>query len=121
MESVDQEQQQSMSVEMKQQQQQQQQQSVPVEVKEDPTEVRYVLTQKGGQALLYGGHCFYKVRDGENRKTFWRCSKYRTESCEVRVTTLEDQVVGIRGQHKHPAENNSDRIRASSETQLVCG
>lgn len=93
---------------------------VPVEVKEDPTEVRYVLTQKGGQALLYGGHCFYKVRDGENRKTFWRCSKYRTESCEVRVTTLDNQVVGVRGQHKHPAENNSDRIRVSSEAQSVC-
>ena len=93
---------------------------VAVEVKEDPTEVRYVLTQKGGQALLYGGHCFYKVRDGENRKTFWRCSKYRTESCEVRVTTLENQVVGVRGQHKHPAENNSDRIRVSSEAQSVC-
>ncbi|CAI8030296.1 hypothetical protein GBAR_LOCUS17176 [Geodia barretti] len=109
MESVDREHQQPMEVKPHQQ---------PVEIKEDPTEVRYVLTQKGGQALLYGGHCFYKVRDGENRKTFWRCSKYRTESCEVRVTTLEDQVVGIRGQHKHPAENNSDRIRASSETQL---
>ena len=121
MESVDQERQ-PMTVEIKpQQQQQQQQQQMQAEVKEDPTEVRYVLTQKGGQALLYGGHCFYKVRDGENRKTFWRCSKYRTESCEVRVTTLEDQVVGVRGQHRHPAENNSDRIRASSETQLVCG
>ena len=95
-------------------------QPLSVEVKEDPTKVQYVLTQKGGQALLYGGHCFYKVRDGENRKTFWRCSKYRTESCEVRVTTLEDQVVGIRGQHKHPAENNSDRIR-TSETHSVGG
>lgn len=83
------------------------------------TDVRYVLTQKGGQALLYLGHCFYKVRDGENRKTFWRCSKYRTESCEVRVTTHEDQVVSIRGQHNHPAESNPDRIRASSDMQQV--
>ena len=106
------------SVEEKQQQQQQQQPVTAVDVKEDPTEVRYVLTQKGGQALLYGGHCFHRVRDGENRKTFWRCSKSRTtESCEVGVTTLENHVVGVRGQHNHPAEYNSDRIRASSEIQ----
>ena len=93
---------------------------VAMEVKEESSEVRYVLTQKGGQALLYAGHCFYKVRDGEKRKTFWRCSKYRTETCEVRVTTHEDQVISVRGHHNHPPESNIDRIRASSETQLVC-
>ena len=95
----------------------------PVDAKECEnrvsTEVRYVLTQKGGQALLYCGYCFYKVRDGENRKTFWRCSKYRTESCEVRVTTQEDRVVSIRGEHNHTPEHDPDRKHATSESQLV--
>lgn len=95
----------------------------PVDAKEcesrGSTDVRYVLTQKGGQALLYCGYCFYKVRDGENRKTFWRCSKYRTESCEVRVTTQEDRVVSIRGEHNHPPEHDPDRKHVSSESQLV--
>ena len=93
----------------------------PADVKEQEseshayTELRYVLTQKGGHALLYSGYCFYKVRDGENRKTFWRCSKYRTESCEVRVTTQDDRVVSIRGEHKHPSEPDIERKHTSSE------
>ena len=90
----------------------------PTDVKEQESEsheLRYVLTQKGGQALLYSGYCFYKVRDGENRKTFWRCSKYRTESCEVRVTTQDERVVSIRGEHKHPSEPDIERKNTSFE------
>ena len=65
---------------------------------------KFVLTQKGGQALMHAGYVYLKIREGDNGKAFWRCSKHRIETCEARVTSIGNSIESIRGTHNHPPE-----------------
>lgn len=71
---------------------------------------RFVLTRKGGQALMYKGYAFCKVREGENGRVFWRCTKAVDRGCKVRITTLSERVESCRNEHNHLTEEEENEV-----------
>ncbi len=64
-------------------------------------ELKFVLTQKGGHALMYDGYVYYKIRDGGNGRIFWRCT-HHSRGCEARLTTISNKrVESHRNEHDH--------------------
>lgn len=78
---------------------------------EEP-EFKLVLTQKGGQALMYNGYMYYKIRDGEKGRVWWRCVKFHSSSwaCEARLTTLGHKVESTRKEHNHLPEHLESEV-----------
>ena len=68
-------------------------------------ELKFVLTQKGGQALMHGRFIYYKIRDGVNGRVFWRCTRH-SKGCEARLTTLGQSVECQRNEHNHQPDDN---------------
>ena len=38
----------------------------------------FVKTHRGGMALHYEGHKYFKIREGRDGVLFWRCSLHKT-------------------------------------------
>lgn len=47
-----------------------------------------IISSKGGNVLLYGGHRFHKHVNNKNGTTLWRCENYKTtkSKCTGSVT-----------------------------------
>ena len=71
---------------------------------------KYAYTRRGGLALLWNGYFHYKVRGEHTGRVFWRCVK---SSCKVRLSTVNDKIVGCRGEHDHPTEREESDVCGS--------
>jgi len=74
-------------------------------------ECKYVLTRKGYRALMYKGCVFCKVREGDNGRVFWRCTKAADRNCKVRITTINEKIESCRNEHNHLSEEEENEVK----------
>lgn len=68
---------------------------------------KYVSTRKGGNALMHNGYAYYKVRNGENGRVFWKCVKL---DCKARISTVNDYIASCRHEHNHLTEEEENKV-----------
>lgn len=72
-----------------------------------PPKDRSVECNLKRKKIIYAGHTFYKHTQTA-QKIHWRCSKFRTSQCIVRLHTDKDGAIrSIRGSHNHPPDTKN--------------
>lgn len=56
---------------------------------------------------MHEGYAFYKVRNGENGRTFWRCVK---STCKARISTVDNHIDSLRNEHNHLTEEEENEV-----------
>ena len=56
---------------------------------------------------MHDGYAFYKVRNGENGRAFWRCVK---STCRARISTVDNTIDSIRNEHNHITEDEENKV-----------
>ena len=83
-------------------------------------ECKYVLTRKGCKALMYRGCVFCKVREGDNGRVFWRCTKAADRNCKVRITTVNEKIESCRNEHNHLSEEEENEVKKQIIIMSCC-
>ena len=60
----------------------------------------FVKTHRGGMALHYEGHKYFKIQEGRDGLLFWKCSLHKT-GCMAKATSEGTSVI-VRQEHNHP-------------------
>lgn len=71
----------------------------------------YVAGQRGKPKLVVEGNSFFRTK-GDGKRTYWSCSKYKSQNCKCKVITTENSMV-IKftfRHHTHPPERLPDEI-----------
>lgn len=69
----------------------------------------YVAGQRGKPKLVVEGNTFFRTK-GDERRTYWSCSKYKSKNCKCKViTTANSMVIKFTFRHHtHPPEIQPD-------------
>ena len=60
----------------------------------------FTTSSKGKPILVVDGYEFFKKREGKT-STAWNCSRYQKLKCRATATTIEGEVLEVRGDHCH--------------------
>ncbi|KAG7309911.1 hypothetical protein JYU34_004425 [Plutella xylostella] len=60
----------------------------------------FVATNRGQRAIQLGRYRFTRGRC-TGSKTVWRCVKQTTAGCKAMITTVENAIVKLTGEHTH--------------------
>lgn len=60
--------------------------------------VFYLINNKNQKTLVVGNFLFKKIKGNAESRCYWRC---KMSSCHVRVTTVNNAVINLQGEHMH--------------------
>lgn len=60
---------------------------------------------------MHNGYAYYKVRNGENGRVFWKCVKL---DCKARISTVNDYIASCRHEHNHLTEEEENKVERKS-------
>ena len=76
----------------------------------DPKEITWSKTKYGNKKALVGGYSYYKDKNGEGSKEYWKCSE---SYCKGRMCSRENTLIEITIKHCHPPECQDNLVAAT--------
>lgn len=66
--------------------------------------LKFVTSEKGKPKLLFDGHLYYKDKEVDVNKIYWKCENYRKVKCVARLVSEGDHIIKKSGDHNHVAD-----------------